>query len=162
MGKALTDTESIVSIPHIFPHACLGFYANILYNWRKYWVFPLTEVLADPVMVHKDHPKPHHVFGPLSRLQALHYLHSLGELNSIGVVRGHQAFMCPSMPRKRKDHILKIPLLRQQKKFIQLPVKCSREPSLAISLKAAAKNSGRGTTCPGTPTPAWPIYKSLS
>lgn len=43
LGKALRDIESIVSNPHIFPHACLGSYANILYNWRKYWIFPLED-----------------------------------------------------------------------------------------------------------------------
>lgn len=43
LGKALEHTESIVSKPHIFPHVCLSFYANILYNWSEYWVLPMAD-----------------------------------------------------------------------------------------------------------------------
>lgn len=40
-----------------------------------------TEILADPVLVHKSHPTPHHILVTLSRLQLLPHLHSPGVLS---------------------------------------------------------------------------------
>lgn len=110
-----------------------------------------TEILADPVLVHKRHPKPHHLFVTLSRLQPLPHLHSPRALSCVLPPALH---VFP-MAGKRKDYILATHLLRQWRKFIQLPVKCSREPSLAITLRTTAEDSGKGTTrFPGTPAPA--------
>lgn len=68
-GKALTDTESIVSSPHIFS----------MRAWASMPIFYITGgstkysccstgILADPVLVHKGKPKPHHLFVPLSSI----------------------------------------------------------------------------------------------
>ena len=114
LGKALTDTESIVSNPHIFPHACLGFYANILYNWTKYWIFPLVDWNSGWPCAGAQ--RPPQATSPLcSSVQTSASAPSpqSWSVNSTWVVHCHQGFMCFPMPGKRKDYILEIPLLRQ-------------------------------------------------